>query len=344
MRILVVGGTRFIGRYVVEQLHQLGHDLTIFHRGQTKSNLRGGVKELLGDRKKLGDFSSEFKKFRPEVVVDMIPLSEADAAAAAEVFSGIAKRMVAISSMDVYRAYGRFTKTEPGEPDPVPLTEDSPLRESFFPYRGKIGWAHDYEKILVEKVVMEESRLPGTVLRLPMVYGPHDYQHRLFEYLKRMDDRRPAIFAESGLPQWRWTRGYVENVASAIALAATDERAANRIYNVGETETLLLGEWIDAIGKVAGWNIPLIGVEKNELPRHLVSNCDPNQDLMADTWRIRRELNYKEPFPQMVALQRTIAWERANPPEKVDPAQFDYKVEDALWKKFEDLCSPSSKP
>ncbi len=95
----------------------------------------------------------------------------------------------------------------------------------------------DYEKILVEQVVMADPDLPGTILRLPMVYGPRDFRHRLFPYLQRIDDNRPAIVLAESIAQWRGPYGYVENVAEAIALAVTDERAANRIYNIAEHST-----------------------------------------------------------------------------------------------------------
>lgn len=71
-----------------------------------------------------------------------------------------------------------------------------------------------YDKILVERAVMGDADPVGTILRLPMVYGPGDPQHRLFQYLKRMDDRRPAILMDEGAAGWRWSRGYVENVAA----------------------------------------------------------------------------------------------------------------------------------
>src|SRR5207249_1224013 len=118
--------------------------------------------------------------------------------------------------------------------------------EKLYPYRKNPPrksddadqWMDDYEKILAERTVKGNPLLPGTVLRLPMVYGPRDDQHRLFPYLKRMDDKRPAILLDEDVAQWRWTRGYVENVAAAIALAVVDERAIGRIYNVGEPRTL----------------------------------------------------------------------------------------------------------
>ena len=105
------------------------------------------------------------------------------------------------------------------------------------------------------KVIMTEAQLPGTVLRLPMVYGPGDYaQRRLLPYLKRMDDGRSAILLGKTMASWRWTKGYVENVAAAIALAVTNENAAGRIYNIGESKTRTEAAWVRAIGRAAGWS------------------------------------------------------------------------------------------
>src|SRR6266704_805124 len=245
MRILVIGGTNFIGPLVVRTLNEEEHKVTVFHRGQTRTDLPHGVQELLGDRRPLARSAVELQRIAPEVVLDMIPATEQDAQEVMSIFNGVARRVVAISSQDVYRAFGRVNGKEAGPVDAVPITEDSPLRENLYPYRSEIPrrqddprrWEDDYDKILVERVVMSNPDLPGTVLRLPMVYGPGDYQHRLFRYLKRMDDKRPVILLDEAEAQWRWTHGYVENVADAIALAVTDERAAGRIYNVGEPFT-----------------------------------------------------------------------------------------------------------
>src|SRR5258708_19715971 len=99
---------------------------------------------------------------------------------------------------------------------------------------------------------MGDRDLPGTVLRLPMVYGPGDYQHRLFSYLKRMDDNRPVILLDEAEAQWRWTHGYVENVADAIALALTDELAPDRIYNVVKPFTFTIPNRITNIDQSLG--------------------------------------------------------------------------------------------
>jgi nucleoside-diphosphate-sugar epimerase len=126
-------------------------------------------------------------------------------------FRGAVRRVVAISSQDVYRAYGVLMGAEPGPEEPVPLGEESPVRTKLYPYRdraqGPDDLLYNYDKIPIERAVMGDPGVLGTVLRLPMVYGPGDGQHRLFEYLKRMDDCRPAIILAEELATWKTSLG-----------------------------------------------------------------------------------------------------------------------------------------
>ena len=249
-------------------------------------------------------------------------------------FRGIAGRIVALSSQDVYRSYGVLWKKEETAPNTTPITEDAPLRTVLYPYRalasGEDDFKYTYDKIPVEQIVMSDADLPGSILRLPAVYGIGDKQHRFFEYIKRMDDKRPAILLKEELARWRWTRGYVENIADAIALATTDERARGRIYNLGEPHTLKESEWVRAVGQAAGWMGKVIIVPKDKLPEHLNTPFDYEHDLEIDTSRIRRELGYAERISREEALRQTVAWERANPPTEVDPKQLDYAAEDVV--------------
>src|SRR6266702_7257461 len=302
MRILVIGGTRFMGPLVMRSLSKSGHEVTVFHRGQTRTDLPRCVKEFLGDRSSLTESAVELQRLAPEVVLDMIPFTEQDALEAMSIFTGTAHRLVAISSQDVYRAFGRVNGKETGPVESIPITEKSALRQNLYPYRGEIlrnqddpkRWQDDYDKILVERVVMSDANLPGTVLRLPMVYGPGDYQHRLFSYLKRMDDNRSFILLDEVEAGWRWTHGYVENVADAIALAVTDERATGHIYNVGEPFTFTMAEWISKIGQAAGWQGKIVTIPQGRLPKPLRWDINAEQHIVVDTSRIRQELGYKE--------------------------------------------------
>jgi nucleoside-diphosphate-sugar epimerase len=277
----------------------------------------------VGDRHRLADHAEEFRRFCPDVVVDMILMTEEDALSSVAIFRGVAGRLVAISSGDVYRAYGVFARLEPGPLEPTPIEEDSPLRQVLFPYRAgaKPGDdKYDYEKILVERVVMSEKRLPGTVLRLPMVYGPGDYQHRLAPHLQRMLDGRRAILLDEGLAHWRCLRGYVDDVAAAVALAVTDPTAAGRVYNVAEPIAYTEAEWVARIGAVVGWGGDIVCVPGGKV----AVPFNTAQDLYVSTTRIRAESGYREVADRDAALRETVAWERDHLPElPVDYAQED---------------------
>jgi nucleoside-diphosphate-sugar epimerase len=345
MHVLILGGTGFIGPAVVEHLAAAGHRVALFHRGRSEENAPPGVQHVHGDRTRLAEHATELGRLGPDVVIDMRPLVERDAEAAVAAFRGVAGRLVVVSSGDVYRAYGRLHGSEPGLPEPLPLTEDAPLRERRYPYRGAVPrapddpwrWVDDYDKILVERAAQSAPDLPATVLRLPMVYGPRDEQHRLAAYLRRMDDGRPAILLDEGLSDWRTTRGYVDDVGAAIALAAVSDRAGGRTYNVGEAEASTEVEWVQAIAAAVGWRGRIVPLTAARLPEHLRFPGSLAQSLVLDTTRLRRELGYAERVPRAEALARTIAWEREHPPPGPDRRAEEYAAEDTALQRGEAL-------
>lgn len=335
MNILVLGGTNFIGAHAVRRLASLGHEVTVFHRGKTEAELPENVEHIYGDKKRLREYREEFQKLEPEVILDTFAMTEEDAKAVVEVFQGLTKRLVVLSSGDVYRAYSRLIKHDPGPSDPVPLTEDSPLRDKLYPYREYAESSEDfeytYDKVLVERVVMTQpDTLPATVLRLPMVFGPSDYQHRLFSYLKRMDDGRPFILLAEDWARARALRGYVEDMAEAIALCVTKQEAANRVYHVAYRENFIEEAWLRMVADTVGWKGDIVKVPNEELPEGLQHHMDMRQDWSVDSGRIRAELGYEEVVPLREALRRTVTWEREHPPEEVDAAKFDYAAEDEV--------------
>ena len=288
MRTLIVGGTGFIGPWVVRGLCEAGCQVTVFHRGEHRAAFPAEVREVLHPAAGMPvlDFPIEALHSRPEIVVHMIAMGEADARAAVQAFAGCAKRFVVVSSGDVYRAYGRFTGIQPGPVVTGLLTEDSPLRSVLYPYRAQAksndDLAYYYEKILIEDQFLRRSDIPATVLRLPKVYGAGgnaDLQ---------------TVYAYRNYPNWRWTHGYVENVAAAIVLAALHPAAAGRVYNVGEEYTPTVSERLA--------QLPASAIEPKVDDSHNFA-----QDIAYDTGRIRRELGYQEPVTFDEGIRRTLA-------------------------------------
>ena len=342
MRILLIGGNGFIGWPLTRQLRAAGHSVALFHR-TPESVPPEDIAKIQGDRNRLSDSMEQIQRFSPEVSVDLILSSGEQARQLMSIASKLASRVVAISSMDVYRAWGVLVKSEPGPLEPLPITEESPVRsnrqlyppETLKMLQSVFTWVDDhYDKIAVEEAILNSSEVKGIVLRLPMVYGPGDRLHRFFPLLKRFADGRSSILLADDLAAWRAPRGYVENVAHAIALAATAERAAG-VYNVCEEPTLSELEWQQRIGSQAHWRGQFVVLPREKTPKHLLQPGNAAQHVVVSSRRIRAELHYKEPVDADEAIRQTIAWEQANPSSVIYPQQFDYEVEDAALSRRE---------
>ncbi|HMO24091.1 MAG TPA: NAD-dependent epimerase/dehydratase family protein, partial [Candidatus Melainabacteria bacterium] len=73
MRVLVIGGTGFIGSYVVSKLNQAVDEVYVLHRGRTDREFPSGVKSVICDRSKQNELSRTMTEVAPDVVIDMIP-------------------------------------------------------------------------------------------------------------------------------------------------------------------------------------------------------------------------------------------------------------------------------
>jgi nucleoside-diphosphate-sugar epimerase len=330
MRILILGGTTFIGAHTVRRIVALGHEVVLFHRGEHEPSEFAALPHIHGDRAQIENLAVDFARLKPDVALDMRAMNERDAVSAVAALRGATPRAVCVSSVDVYRAYGRLHGSEPGPIEPMPLAEDSPLREKLYPYRGerRDPSFDEYDKIPVERAYMMDPDLAGTVVRLPAVHGEGDYQHRFWMVQQRYDAKRPFVIGQEAQFEWRWPRAYAGNVAQALALAVTDERAAGRIYNAPTDEPLTQREWHLEYGRIAGWEGEIIGLPDEYLPPHMKERNNYAQDIVVDASRMRDELAYEDLFSVDEAVQRTLAWTRANPPERYNPRLLDYALED----------------
>jgi nucleoside-diphosphate-sugar epimerase len=313
MRVLVLGGTTLTGPYTVRRLYALGHEVTVFHRGEHEAELPVGVRHLHGD---LAYLPCEAFDPAPDVVVHMWAMTEMDAESFLHRFRGIASHAVVISSGDVYRAYGRVTGLESGRPDPIPLNENAPLRESRYPYQkmapNSDHWMFRYDKVLVEEVLMHQTDLPTCILRFPAVVGTKDYR-RFQRWLKPMLRGDVEVRIQEGWAKWRWSHGFAEDVAEAVVHAVTNSASAGRIYNVGERHVPTMAERLVEFARVAGWQGHFLEVPASELGEPDRMLYDFSHHVAYDTTRIRTELGYKEVIPHEVALVRTLENERAAP-------------------------------
>jgi nucleoside-diphosphate-sugar epimerase len=305
LRVIVLGGTRFIGRAIVEELAGAGHDLLIFHRGNLEPDDLVPVQHLHADRKELAAHRDELAAFKPDAAIDCRALTRTDAEIAISALpAGI--RLVVISSLDVYRAFGAVIDER--ETDPVPIDEDSPLRPNRYPYRGKVPDRDEYDKLDVEDVYLPHG---ATSLRLPMVYGAHDYQLREEFILRRVRAGRTRIPFGAGM--WLACRAYVKDIARGVHLALKNPAAAGHVFNLCEDRTYSMRMWSRMILDAAGSDAELVRVADELLPEDLKATGTMSQHIAASAHKARSMLGWTTSDPEE-SLRSTVRWHLAHPP------------------------------
>jgi nucleoside-diphosphate-sugar epimerase len=312
MRIAILGGTRFIGRAVVERLVGEGHELLVVHRGEHEPADLPAVAHAHVDRHDGSALAGALKPFDVEGLVDISGMN-AVAADAALGAVGPGVKLVAISSGDVYRAYdglhsGRTT-------DALPLTEEAPLRERRF-----------VDGSQYENLEVEERYLPrgATVLRLGAVYGEHDYQRRFEFVLRRVRAGRTRIPIGSG--QFLFSRVYVGDVAAAVSLAlAGDHRG--EAFNLAEPLTAPYRLFAEQILAAAGASeVELVRVRDDLLPEDLGLTGSLDQHLLMDSQKARTVLGWTPADPDR-SLRESVRWHLENPPAD---APDDFSADDGV--------------
>jgi nucleoside-diphosphate-sugar epimerase len=304
VKVVVLGGTRFIGRASVEELATDGHDLLLVHRGELEPDDMPAAQHLHCDRAELASHRQELGRFRPDAVLDCRALTRKDAEIALEAMSAV-ERWVVISSIDVYRAFGALN--EDRETDPVPLDEDSPVRSERYPYRGKLPDRYDYDKLDVEDVYLPRG---ATVLRLPMVYGERDYQVREEFILRRVRAGRERIPLGSGT--WLACRAYVRDVARAVRLAL-ETSSLSGVFNICEDRTYSMRLWAQMILDAADSKAELVRVPDEALPEDLKLTGVVRQHIAATARKARERLGWTTSDP-LGTLRTTVRWHLDHPP------------------------------
>ena len=330
MRVAVIGGTRFIGWAVVEDLAAAGHEVLVVHRGVHEPGPGDGVlaevAHLHANRRELtGTAGAGLAAFAPEAVVDLCAMTGPDAEAVlAAVPRGRDPHLVVASSQDVYRAFGSILAGR--VTDELPIDESSPVREAPLPRPrgGDGGWDYDegaYEKLDVERAYLARG---GTVLRLPFTYGERDTQRREEALLARVRAGRGAIPVGPGT--LLWSKGWVRDIAAAVRLTVQTPAAAGEILNLCELRTAPMDLWVRRVLAAAGVGerVELVRVPDELVPPDLLLTRAYAQHLLVGSSRARQVLGWSDTDP-VEAITRSVAWHLEHPPQDsvFDPAADD---------------------
>jgi 2'-hydroxyisoflavone reductase len=181
MRLLVLGGTAFVGRHIVESALDAGHEVTLFNRGKTNSDLFPGLERRGGDRE-AGDLTS-LETGEWDALVDVNGYMPQHVQAVCDLVKGRVGIYCFISTGSVYA--GRA----PGDTD-----EDAPLAEM----EGPVGETWDDTtygplKVLCERAVLGSFGSDALIIRPGIVAGPHDGSERFTYWVRRLTKPGPVL-------------------------------------------------------------------------------------------------------------------------------------------------------
>ena len=208
MNILVLGGTRFFGKKLVELCIENGHDVTILTRGQSGNPFGTAVKQLIVDRDDHDALENALAHTTWDIVYDNICYSPNEAHTICELLKGKTKKLVFTSTLSTYEVDGKMKKEEDFDPYHYQILMGD--REEFSYGEGKRQ---------AEAVLFKEALFPVVAVRFPIVMGEHDYTRRLHFHVERILHDQPI-----SLPNIDAQMSYI-----------TDEEAAEFLYFVGVT-------------------------------------------------------------------------------------------------------------
>jgi UDP-glucose 4-epimerase len=208
MRILIMGGTRFIGVYLTGLLVEQGHEVVLFNRGNRPVPALAGVGQILGDRTDATQLKEKLSSERFDVIFDNNGRELSDTKPLAEIFQDKVQHFVYMSSAGVYLKSDQLPHIEGDAVDPKSR------------HLGK------YET----EAYLTQHNLPLTSIRPTYIYGPLNYNDLESWFFDRILRDRPIPIPGNGLHITQL--GHVKDLATAMSKVIGNEQAIGQIYNV----------------------------------------------------------------------------------------------------------------
>jgi len=312
MRVLVLGGTRFLGPFVVDELLARSHEVAVLSRSEAEFG--GPVRRYPGDASDPTTLRKAVKSWRSEGLVDLLHHHPGHARTVAEVCGAHVERSVHVSCAAVYG------------PNPVcPVDEQTELLAED---RATPEVAAQIAADAVVLAAAAKEKLPAVVVRLPELYGPRDPRCAEWFFVRRaLEARTRLALPDAGLHICH--RGFAQNMAWGIAQALSARRAVGQVYHLGEEKLYTLAQLAQGIARALDHKWQLYSV-----PGHLWTTPYAHTSFF-DLRKARAQLRYRDRMIPRDGLELTVAW-LCQKPRGDDwswpgiPEPFNYAREDAL--------------
>lgn len=300
--MLVIGGTKFFGKAIVEDLLNDGHEVTLFSRGNNRPPFFESINHISGDRTDPGDFQAKLDRQTFDAVVDNIAFTADDVQTALETFKGNVDRYVFTSTAAVYYTGHQIMPVAEDDVDyafqPPEGEEDSPL------------WRYTLGKLHAERTLLDQDDLAFTIIRPPIVLGPEDHSLRGYFYVQRLMDGEPIILTNGGVQSFRLA--YSRDLSRGYLRALASERAENAIYNINQSEIIQLTDLVEAAAAALGVEPDIVPIPHQTIQDagfEYPETYATVQNFVPSIEKAQSELSYTTtPFKDWIA--ETARWYR----------------------------------
>ncbi|GHO45355.1 NAD-dependent epimerase/dehydratase family protein [Ktedonospora formicarum] len=255
MKLLLLGGTAFLGRHIVESALARGHEVTIFHRGKTRPGLFPQVEEILGDR----EHDLHLLEGRHwDAVIDTSGYVPRIVRASAELLAGAAEHYTFISTIN---AYGDFKEKGIDETYPLATLEDESIEEV-------TGESYGPLKVLCEREV--ERAFPGKtlIIRPGLIVGPWDGSNRFTYWPYRLAHGGEVLAPDHQDMPLEWID--VRDLAD-WAVRLSEARVTGAFNGIGPEQPVPLGQVLERIRVAVGGTASLTWVAEDFIEKHEIT-------------------------------------------------------------------------
>ncbi|MFP4082221.1 MAG: NAD-dependent epimerase/dehydratase family protein [Candidatus Aminicenantes bacterium] len=315
MKILIIGGTRFLGYHITKGLMERGHEITLFNRGKTPDDFGDRVQRIRGNRYDYENFYKTLKEEKFDAVVDTISFKAQDSQSAVRTFLGNVGHYLHISTAAVYVVIKNY---------PCPLKEEDFEGELYPQPRGGDGlWSYGYHKRQCEEVLRkawQKHQFPVTMFRFPIIIGERDYTLRAYSYFLRILDGRPLILPDGGLNIF--THLYQGDIVRTICSNLQNPTSWGNSYNLAQEEYLTLRLFVLKAAEILNKKVELVDIPSGILERSGLglsfSPFSMRRPFVLDVQKAKGDLGFSStPYSHWMA--KTVHWfveeYKGDPPE-----------------------------
>ncbi len=252
MNILIIGGTRNLGTFMVPQFIQRGYSVTLLNRGLTYSELPKEIERLRADRTNPDELRNALKGRSFDVVIDNALYKQAEAETIVNILDGKVGQFIFLSSGQIYLVREGLERPF-SERDYDGRLMPAPKINTF----GYEEWLYGVDKRRVEDTLFEaHARIgfPSTSLRLPMVNSERDHYNRTYAYFLRLQDGGPILVPST--PNFRLRHIYGQDVVTACLRLIDTGTGKGSAYNISQEETVSLDEFLELLARLMGQEAP----------------------------------------------------------------------------------------